>query len=259
MRTILFLTTLFLLAPAPGRSHWPWLEPGSASDAARAYFGVYPADRMSGAQVNAMKNASFWAVTAKGAFEKLTPQAETNALALGAHDGVVMSYPFGVYAGHGPASLILFSAKAFRGKLATSSPEVLPLDIVPVAHAVVERGKPASFRLLRNGKPLAGATVAAYTAAQGEAHAAARKAAKAAGHDHGHEAKAHGANKEGNGELPPDALQATTNAAGEFTFTVPSAGAYQLHVSVREATPGTHNGKAYETVTLVSTLRFDVK
>jgi hypothetical protein len=243
MRTILFLTPLFLLAPASGRAHWPWLEPGSVSDPARAYFGVYPADRMGGAQVNAMKNASFWAFTAKGAFEKLTVQAETNALALGSHDGVVMSYPFGVYAGHGPASLILFSAKAFRGKLATSSPEVLPLDIVPVAHAVVERGKP----------------VAAYTAAQGEAHAAARQAARAAGHDHGQDAKAHGAKKEGSGELPPDALQATTNAAGQFTFTVPSAGAYQLHVSVREATPGTHNGKAYETVTLVATLRFDVK
>jgi len=250
MRTILFLTTLFLLAPASGRAHWPWLEPGSVSDPARAYFGVYPADRMGGAQINAMKNASFWAVTAQGAFEKLTPQAETNALALGAHDGVVMSYPFGVYAGHGPASLVLFSAKAFGGKLATRSPEVFPLDIVPVAHAVVERGKPASFRLLRNGKPLAGAAVAAYTAAQGEAHAAARKAAKATGHD---------GKKEGSGELPPDALHATTGAAGQFTFTVPSAGAYQLHVSVREATPGTYNGKAYETVTLVSTLRFNVK
>lgn len=254
-----FLPTFVLLSAFSLHAHWPWLEPGTAAEPARAYFGVYPAERMSGAQVNAMKAARFWSVDAKGAFQPLTPQAESNGLHLGAHDGVVMSYPFGVYAGHGPASLILFSAKAFRGQLATSSPEVMPLDIVAVKGGAVQRGKASTFRLLREGKPLAGVTVSAYTPAQGEAHSAALKAAKAAGHDHAHEAKGHGAKKETSGEIPADALKATTNAQGEFTLTVPAAGSYQMHVTVREATPGTHNGKAYETVTLVSTFRFEAR
>jgi uncharacterized GH25 family protein len=254
MQKTLFTTTFLVLTAASLQAHWPWLEPGAAAEPARAYFGVYPAERMSGAQVTAMKAARFWSVDAKGAFAPLAPQAESNALQLGAHEGVIMSYPFGVYAGHGPASLIIFSAKAFRGKLATSSPEVLPLDILPVSNGAVQRGKASTFRLLRNGKPLAATTVVAYTAEQGAAHTAAMKAAKAAGHDHAHEAK-----KESSGEMPANALKATTNAQGEFTLTVPRAGAYQMHVSVREATPGTHNGKAYETVTLVSTFRFDVR
>jgi uncharacterized GH25 family protein len=253
MHTTLFTTTLLVLTAASLQAHWPWLEPGTAADPARAFFGVYPAERMSGAQVNAMKSARFWGVDAKGAFQPLSPQAESNGLHLGAHEGVVMSYPFGVYAGHGPASLIIFSAKAFRGKLTTSSPEVLPLDILPLSNGTVQRGRPSTFRLLRKGKPLAATAVVAYTAEQGEAHAAALKAAKAAGHDHAHDAK-----KEGSGEVPSNALKATTNAQGEFTLTVPGPGAYQMHVTVREATPGTHNGKPYETVTLVSTFRFDV-
>jgi uncharacterized GH25 family protein len=245
-----YRTSLLLLSALSLQAHWPWLEPGTAAEPARAYFGVYPAERMSGAQVNAIKAA----VDAKGAFQPLTPQAESNGLQLGTHDGVIMSYPFGVYAGHGPASLILFSAKAFRGQLATSRPEVLPLDIVPVKSGAVQRGKASTFRLLRDGRPLAGVTVSAYTPAQGEAHSAALKAAKAAGHDHAHEGK-----KEGSGEIPADALKATTNAQGEFALAVPAAGSYQMHVTVREATPGTHHGKAYETVTLVSTFRFEAR
>jgi|GEM_PF-4219068 len=254
MHTKLITTTLILLTTACLQAHWPWLEPGTSAEPARAYFGVFPADRMGGAQVNAMKSARFWSVDGTGAFQAVTPQGETNALNLGMHEGVIMSYPFGVYGAHGPASLIVFSAKAFRGGLTTQSPEVLPLDILPTATAPLQPGKPAAFRLLRNGKPLAGTTVFAYTATQGEAHSASLKAAKAAGHDHAHDAK-----KEGNGELPSDALKATTNAKGEFSFTVPSAGSYQLHVTVREATPGTHEGKAYETVTFVTTLRVDVR
>lgn len=229
------------------------------ADPARAYFGVYPADRMGGPQVNAMKAARFWSVDTKGAFQPLTPQAESNGLQLGAHDGVIMNYPFGVYAGHGPASLIFFSAKAFRDQLATSSPEVLPLDILPAKSAAVRRGQASTFRLLRNGKPLAAATVFAYTPAQGEAHSAALKSAKAAGHGHAHEGKDHGSKKEASGEIPANALKATTNGQGEFTLTVPDSGSYQMHVTVREATPGTHNGKPYESVTLVSTFRFEVR
>jgi uncharacterized GH25 family protein len=258
VRPTLFTTTFLLLSTVALQAHWPWLEPGTAADPARAYFGVYPAERMGGPQVNAMMAARFWSVDAKGTFQPLTPQAESNGLQLGAHDGVIMSYPFGVYAGHGPASLIIFSAKAFRGSLATSSPEVLPLDILPVQNAAVQRGKASTFRLLRNGKPLAGTTVFAYTPAQGETHSAVLKAAKAAGHDHAHEGK-HAARKEGSGEIPSNALKASTNEKGEFTLTVPDAGSYQMHVTVREATPGTHNGKAYETVTLVSTFRFEAR
>jgi len=254
MRIQLFTTTLLLLTPVALQAHWPWLEPATAAQPAHAYFGVYPADRMSGVQVDAMKAARFWSVDAKGAFQPLTPRTEHNGLSLGTHDGVVMNYPFGVFAAHGPASLIFFSAKAFRDQMATSSPEVLPLDILPVKKAAVQRRQASTFRLLRNGKPLAATTVFAYTPAQGEAHSAALKAAKAAGHDHAHEGK-----NERSGEIPANALKAVTNEKGEFTLTVPEAGSYQMHVTVREATPGTHNGKAYETVILVSTFRFDVR
>lgn len=251
MKTTLIL---ILIATASLQAHWPWIEPGTATVPARAHFGVYPADRMAGPQIQAMKAAQFWSVDSSGGFKKLTPEVEADALNLGVQNGVIMSYPFGVYAGHGPASLIIFAAKAFRGAPATASPEVLPLDILAVSNAVLHPGKPATFRLLRNGKPLPAATVFAYTAAQGTAHSAALKAAKASGHDHAHDAK-----KEGNGELPSDALKATSNANGEFTFNLPAAGVYQLHVTVREATPGQHQGKAYESVTLVATLRLDVK
>ena len=251
MKTTLIL---FAITAASLQAHWPWLEPGTATVPARAHFGVYPADRMTGPQIQAMKAAQFWSVDSSGGFKKVEPQVEPDALNLGSQTGVIMSYPFGVYTGHGPASLIIFSAKAFRGAPATASPAVLPLDILAVANALLHPGRPATFRLLRNGKPLPAATVFAYTAAQGSAHSAALKAAKASGHDHAHEPK-----KEGNGELPSEALKATSNAQGEFSFTLPTAGAYQLHVTVREATPGQHQGKAYESVTLVSALRVDLK
>ena len=104
------------------QAHWPWLEPGTATVPARAHFGVYPADRMSGPQIQAMKAAQFWSVDSSGGFKKVEPQVEPDALNLGSQTGVIMSYPFGVYTGHGPASLIIFSAKAFRGAPATASP-----------------------------------------------------------------------------------------------------------------------------------------
>ena len=250
MKTTLIL---FAITAASLQAHWPWIEPGTATTPARAHFGVYPADRMSGPQVQAMKAAHFWSVDSSGAFKKLDPKVEPDALNLGPQTGVIMSYPFGVYAAHGPASLIIFSAKAFRGAPAIVSPEVLPLDILAVSNTVLHPGKPATFRLLRNGKPLPAATVFAYTAAQGAAHSAALKAARASGHDHAHEPK-----REGNGELPAAALKATTNAQGEFSVTLPAKGSYQLHVTVREAKPGQHQGKSYESVTLVSTLRVDL-
>lgn len=251
------LSTLLLLSATALQAHWPWIEPATPIQPARAYFGVFPAERMAGPQLKAMQAARFWSFNANGSFTALTPQPEANALSLGTHPGVVMSYPFGVYAGHGPASLIYFTAKAFREVPTTTSPETLPLDILAATFTPVKTGQPATFRLLRNGQPLASANVFAYTATQGESHSAALKAAKAAGHDHAHEAK--DAKSDRSGEIPAAALKATTNAKGEFVFTIPAPGSYQLHVTVREATPGTYQGKAYETVTLVSTLRLNVR
>jgi hypothetical protein len=268
MRT-LFTTTLMMTVTTVAQAHWPWLEPGTATAPARAYFGVYPSDRMAGPRVQAMGAAKFWSLDARGNYSPLKAVAETDALNLGSHEGVVMNYTFGVYAGHGPASLVVYTAKAFRGAPAMTSPEPLPLDIIALQKTPVRLGQPAKFRLLRNGQPLSATIVRAYTAEQGAAHMASLKAAKSSGHgappasatsgaQSGHDHQ-HGGKDEASGEIPASAVKAISGDNGEFSVTLPTAGAYQFHVTLRENTPGTHEGKAYQSVTLMTTLRIDLQ
>ncbi len=250
MSNIIRLAALSAAVPLFG--HWPWIEPASASAPARVYFGVYPSDRMTGARVQAMAGARLWTYAKGGGHQAAKPSVEADALGLGNVDGAVMDYTFGVFGQHGPPTLVLYTAKAYRGLLPAQSPAALPLEVVPAADMAPVANKPIRLRLLRAGKPLAGVSIHAYTSAQGARHLAARKSAKAE-HKHDHKAAS-----EESSEIPSDSLRWVTGADGEITATLPTTGQYQFHVSVREQTPGVHEGKAYQSVTLMSTLCVDV-
>ena len=200
-------------------------------------------------------------------FSAAQPAIETNALTLGVADGGILDYPFGVYAGHGPATLVLYSAKAFRGRIPAGTVGKLPLEIVAVDEVNLKTGSAARLQLRRNGQPLAGAVVHVYADWQGERHLAAVKAkpAKANGHaengphpDHQH-ATPSSTKSEESGEIPSDALKFTTDARGEFSLSLPAAGRYQFHASVREETPGDYHGTPYQSVTLMTTLCVDIR
>ncbi len=245
-------------------AHWPWLEPARDGSPARAYFGVFPSEKMTGNRVQAMASARFWSYTAGQGYQAAKPAVGADALDLGLVDGGVMDYNFGVYAGHGPATLVLFSAKAFRRQVPAQAAVALPLELVAMGDLTLRAGQAGRMRLLRNGQPLAGQTIHLYTDTQGERHLAKLKAKKeSAKHDHAHDQAhdhaAQGKRSEESGEIPTDALRFTTDGKGEFALTLPAAGRYQFHVSVREATPGTHEGKAYQSVTLMSTLCVDIE
>jgi len=218
----------FLALAVPAFAHWPWIETNG-----KLHFGVFPHDRMTGARIEGFQKAKLWTLDEKGGYGPVQAKVESDALDLGAAAGYPMSHTYGVYEGHGPATLVLYGAKAFRGGVAKHSPETLPVDIVGTG--------PGRFRLLRNGKPLAGALISAYTSEQGR-------------HDGEHKH-----DKSESGELPPGAMKATTGKAGEFSFHLQGPGEWQLHVAVKEPVAGTYEGKRYQSVTLIFTLRFDTR
>lgn len=291
-----------LLAAASAQAHWPWLEPAANGKPATAAFGVFPDVKMGPPQLSAMATkARFWSMNRAGKLEALQPEVAADHLYFGnppqrsagtalpldhlppdhmLMDYLLMDYPLGVYAGHGAPTFVQYTAKAFGGTWVTgAAAQSLPLEIVALDKSVAPGGS-ARFQVLRNGQPLAGVTVHAYTDAQGRANNALLAAAKvekekAKGAAHGGPAKhadhqapkhpekhEHGqqeAHGQGLTEIPAAATAGKSDTAGKLLLAFPKAGFYQLHLSVKEATPGTLGGKAYESVTLVATLCLHVQ
>jgi uncharacterized GH25 family protein len=225
----LLCVVLLLAGAAPAQAHFVWLLPAEKGREVRMVFsdGLAP-DKAEFLKMIA--HAKLYARDADGKDTALKHAQAEDVLAASVPGkgpcAVVADCTYGVTArGKAPPFLLVYHARTFVGlgdkapaEALLKTPDEMPLDVVPVFST---KGLTA-VRVLRRGKPLAGAEVALLTPG----------AKKSATHK--------------------------TDNNGQVAVAGDKAGLYGVRAGHVEKKAGEHNGKAYKTVRRYATLTLRV-